>query len=174
MTNAVGSTRLRTGGADAQGGHHDHPAPVEPDGGHRRQAAQFTVAATGDGTLTYQWQKNSVNVTNGGHYAGCTTATLTISTADSSDAASYRCVVTGGCGSATSNAATLTVTPAGQRGDFDHDNDVDLQDFGILQRCLRVSNPAGDPTCGPADLDGNNIIDRQDVTRFVGCMSRRT
>jgi len=72
--------------------------------------ATFTVAATGDGTLSYQWQKNQVNLANGGHYSGVTTATLTISNADSNDAASYRCVVTGGCGSATSNSATLTVT----------------------------------------------------------------
>jgi hypothetical protein len=74
--------------------------------------ASFTVTATGDGTLTYQWQKNSVNVTNGGHYSGCTTATLAITGADSSDVTSYRCVVTGGCGSATSNTAALTLKAA--------------------------------------------------------------
>src|SRR5690606_13558603 len=66
--------------------------------------------ATGDGTLTYQWQKNQANLSNGGHYSGVTTATMTVSSADSSDAANYRCVVTGGCGSATSHEATLTVT----------------------------------------------------------------
>jgi len=70
----------------------------------------FTVAATGAGTLAYQWQKNGANLSNGGHYSGVTTATLTISNADSSDAATYRCVVTGDCGSATSNGATLTIT----------------------------------------------------------------
>ena len=68
--------------------------------------ATFSVTATGEGTLTYQWQKNQVNLTNGGHYSGVTTATLTISNADSNDAANYRCVVTGGCGTATSNEAT--------------------------------------------------------------------
>lgn len=73
----------------------------------------FTVAATGSGTLSYQWQKNSVNLSNGGHYSGVTTATLTITSADSGDAATYRCVVTGDCGSATSNGATLTVTGGG-------------------------------------------------------------
>ncbi|HSW43996.1 MAG TPA: immunoglobulin domain-containing protein, partial [Phycisphaerae bacterium] len=73
--------------------------------------ASFTVAASGTAPLTYQWQKNSVNVTNGGHYSGCTTATLTVSSCDSNDAASYRCVVTNTCGNATSNQATLTVNP---------------------------------------------------------------
>ena len=71
--------------------------------------ATFTVAASGSGTLTYQWQKNSANLTNGGHYSGCTTATLTISGADSNDAANYCCVVTGDCGSATSSQASLTI-----------------------------------------------------------------
>ena len=74
--------------------------------------ANFSVTATGTTPLSYQWQKNSSNVTNGGHYSGCTTATLTISNADSNDAANYRCVVTNSCGSATSNQATLTVTTA--------------------------------------------------------------
>jgi hypothetical protein len=83
-----------------------HPSNATINGG---QSANFVVAATGDGTLTYQWQKNSNNISNGGHYAGCTTATLAISTADSNDSANYRCVVTGGCGSATSNQASLTV-----------------------------------------------------------------
>ena len=69
----------------------------------------FTVAATGEGTLTYQWQKNQTNLSNGGHYSGVTTATLTISSASSADAANYRCVITAGCGSATSFQAALTV-----------------------------------------------------------------
>ena len=75
--------------------------------------AVFTVAASGDGTLTYQWQKNGANLSNGGHYSGVTTATLTISNCDAGDAADYRCVVTAGCGTATSNAATLTVVGGG-------------------------------------------------------------
>lgn len=77
------------------------------------QTTTFTVSATGKGSLAYQWQKNGVNVTNGGHYSGTATATLTIIEADGTDVASYRCVVTGDCGSATSNAATLTVNPPG-------------------------------------------------------------
>jgi hypothetical protein len=72
-------------------------------------STNFTVAATGDGPLTYQWQKNQVNLADGGHYSGVTTPTLTISNADGSDAANYRCVVAGGCGSAVSAEASLAV-----------------------------------------------------------------
>lgn len=90
-----------------------------PSGG----TATFSVTATGDGTLTYQWQKNAANLTDGGHYSGVTTATMSVSSADTNDAASYRCVATAGCGSATSNAATLTVTtcstPAITNGNFE-------------------------------------------------------
>jgi hypothetical protein len=59
--------------------------------------------------LGYQWQKNQVNLSNGGHYSGCTLATLTIANADSSDAAGYRCLVTNAYGSIASSPATLAV-----------------------------------------------------------------
>jgi hypothetical protein len=134
--------------------------------------AAFTVTASGDGTLTYQWQKNSVNVTNGGHYAGCTTATLTVSSVDSGDAANYRCVVTGGCGIATSNQAALTVGAAVVPGDFDADGDIDLTDFAVLQNCLMGwSIPVADPACVQADLTSDGFVDQLDVNQFIGCMS---
>ena len=73
--------------------------------------ASLGVTATGDGPLSYRWQKNQVDLVDGGHYSGTTTAALTVSSADSNDQASYRCVVTAGCGSTTSNEVSLTVNP---------------------------------------------------------------
>ncbi len=67
--------------------------------------ATFTVVATGTG-LTYQWQKNTVNI------PGATSASYTINNIGSTDAASYRVVITGTCGNLTSSAATLTVNTA--------------------------------------------------------------
>jgi len=75
--------------------------------------AVFTVAATGMGTLAYQWQKNGVDLEDGGHYAGSETASLTVSAADEDDVASYHCVVTADCGSLTSNEVTLTLQGSG-------------------------------------------------------------
>ncbi len=72
--------------------------------------ASFNVIASGSEPLTYRWQKNSTNLNNGGHYSGVTTTTLAITAADTTDAASYRCVVTNAYGSTNSLAATLTVT----------------------------------------------------------------
>ena len=83
---------------------HPQPATVCNGGG-----TSFTVMAVGSGTITYQWQKNYTNITNGGHYAGCTTPILSITSVDSSDVANYRCVVGNEHGSVNSNQAALTV-----------------------------------------------------------------
>ncbi|MFO1487066.1 MAG: autotransporter-associated beta strand repeat-containing protein [Verrucomicrobiota bacterium] len=80
-------------------------------------AGTITVTAGGDG-LSYQWRKNGVNLSNGGHYAGVTTASLTIYPADGTDAATsvngYDVVVSGSCSpAATSSRVGLTIkTPA--------------------------------------------------------------
>lgn len=71
--------------------------------------ATFSVTAIGTSPLSYQWQKDQVDLSDGAHYSGCRTATLTITGADTNDAASYRCVVGNAYGSATSRAARLTV-----------------------------------------------------------------
>jgi hypothetical protein len=74
--------------------------------------AAFTILATGSEPLAFQWQKNNLNLADGGHYSGATTASLSISNADTNDAASYRCVVTNTYGSTNSSPATLSLTAA--------------------------------------------------------------
>jgi len=69
----------------------------------------FNVIATGS-PLSYQWQKNDVNLSNGGNVSGTTTATLTLTGVSSADAASYTVMVSKGSGSVFSQAATLTVS----------------------------------------------------------------
>jgi len=69
-------------------------------------SATFTVAASGSGTLTYQWRKGGANI------SGATAASFTINPVAAGDAGSYDVVVSSSCGSATSSAATLTVNPA--------------------------------------------------------------
>lgn len=70
--------------------------------------ATFTVVASGT-SPTYQWQKNGVNLSNGGNVSGARTATLTLTSVTQNDAANYRVIVSNAAGSATSSAATLTV-----------------------------------------------------------------
>src|SRR5436309_1449338 len=71
------------------------------------QTAAFPVVAAGTAPLSYQWQKNGVNIT-GASSASYTTAKTT--TADSGS--TFRVVVTNTAGTVTSSAATLTVNAA--------------------------------------------------------------
>ena len=71
------------------------------------QAATFMVAATGTGTLTYQWKKNGTAI------GGATSSSYTSPATTASDnGVQFTAVVTDGTGNVTSNAATLTVTAA--------------------------------------------------------------
>ena len=69
----------------------------------------FSVTATSIIPLSYQWQKDGVDLTDGGRITGATTATLTITGIMESDEGGYRCVVTNDAGPVTSITATLTV-----------------------------------------------------------------
>jgi len=70
------------------------------------QGVVFSVAVTGTSPVAFQWTKDGVPL------AGMTMATLTLSTTTLGSAGAYRVTATNGAGSVTSNAATLTVTPA--------------------------------------------------------------
>lgn len=72
------------------------------------RTATFSVTASGDPVITYQWRKNGVNLQNGGNISGATSPTLTIANVSAGDAASYDCVVAN-LGQSTSAPATLTV-----------------------------------------------------------------
>jgi Protein of unknown function (DUF3500)/Immunoglobulin I-set domain len=66
----------------------------------------FSVIAYGAATLSYQWRKDGTNIN------GATASSYSIASASGSDAGSYDVVVTNSKGSATSTAATLSVTQA--------------------------------------------------------------
>ena len=74
----------------------------------------FTAAASN--APTYQWQVNTgggfTNLSNTAPYSGVTTGTLSISNVSGFNGYQYRCIATNSNGSATSNAATLTVNPS--------------------------------------------------------------
>ncbi len=79
--------------------------------------ASFTINATGAPSPTLQWQHRLngsgvwSDLNNAGVYAGVTTPTLSINGATlAMSGDQFRCVATNALGSATSNAATLTVT----------------------------------------------------------------
>jgi glucose/arabinose dehydrogenase len=67
------------------------------------QTARFTVTASGTAPLTYQWQRNGVNIPN------ANAASYSFTTTANDDGAMFRVIVSNSVGSATSNAATLNV-----------------------------------------------------------------
>ncbi len=71
------------------------------------QSATFTVVAAGTAPLTYQWQRNGVDI------EGATAATYTLSTTPLDSGVVFRAAVTNCAGSVTSNGATLTVATSG-------------------------------------------------------------
>ncbi len=147
------------------------PAPqqVAPGG-----TAVFTVAATGDGAIAYQWQRYGGNLVNGGHYSGTTSSTLTVTGVDAGDVGYYRCVVTAGCGLAITDEVVLVVDgPAYTPADFDLDGDVDLSDFASFRYCYNGPNqsPTQPSSCGVADLDGDGDVDLADFGAFQACFN---
>ncbi|PKQ65104.1 hypothetical protein BZG02_04545 [Labilibaculum filiforme] len=92
----------------------DHPDDVKiADGGD----ASFSVVASGDPTLTYQWQESVdgtgpwTNISNGGVYSGAASATLIMTGIDKGtyDTNKYRCVVDNACTPKISNPALLEI-----------------------------------------------------------------
>jgi glucose/arabinose dehydrogenase len=70
------------------------------------QNASFSVSASGSAPLAYQWQVDQADI------PGATSSTFTLQSAQlEDDGARFRCRVTNGFGTATSNEALLTVTP---------------------------------------------------------------
>lgn len=78
------------------------PADTTVDDG---ASATFSVGASGDATIGYQWQRNGIAI------AGATGATLTLQAGYADNGARFRAVASNGRGQATSNDALLTVRP---------------------------------------------------------------
>jgi sugar lactone lactonase YvrE len=71
--------------------------------------ASFGVTATGTGPLSYQWQFNGINLTDGGDLAGSATTNLVITGATAANGGLYDVIVANAWGSVTSSVATLTI-----------------------------------------------------------------
>jgi hypothetical protein len=69
------------------------------------QTATFSTTATGDGPLTYRWERNETAI-SGATSASYTTSPVTVA----DNGARFRVVVSNSVGSATSNPATLSVS----------------------------------------------------------------
>jgi hypothetical protein len=75
-------------------------------------SAVFTVSATGTPPLSYQWQFDGTNLTDGGNVAGSSSDTLTLSSVSATNAGTYDVIVSNPYGHVTSSDAVLDVTNA--------------------------------------------------------------
>jgi uncharacterized repeat protein (TIGR03803 family) len=71
--------------------------------------ALFTVATSGSSPVTYQWQQDGINLTDGGNISGSTTATLRITNVTVGDAALYSVIVSNAFNYLASDYAVLEV-----------------------------------------------------------------
>ncbi len=78
--------------------------------------ASFTVAAAGDPPLSYSWQLNGTNLTDGGGISGSASSALSISAATDASAGTYSVLITNSFGSVTSAVAVLNVTALTKAG----------------------------------------------------------
>jgi len=67
------------------------------------------INALWNGSISYQWRKSNINLTDGGRISGTTTDTLTISGVGLEDVANYTCVLSTPCGDTTSDPILLTI-----------------------------------------------------------------
>ncbi|MFI5336099.1 MAG: MBG domain-containing protein [Opitutales bacterium] len=119
----------------------------------------FSVAASGTAPFTYQWRKDGGNLTDAGSLSGSTTATLTITGAQTTDAGNYDVVVTNAAGNSTSAAATLTVSQLAQSITF-----APLVDTAYTPVPFTLSATASSGltvsfsvVSGPANVSGNSV-----------------
>jgi len=138
----------------------------------------FTVRNLGAETLTYSIE---VEVETDQHWLSVMPTTGSSTGEEDPITVSYDCATLppgtyAGTIKVTGNAINspktiiVTVVIETVSPDFNHDGDVDQEDFGHLQACL--SGGAAYPTgCGNADLDGNGFVDNADCIIFQRCLS---
>jgi len=104
----IDDLRVSTNWASVTGGPDIYAQPTNQtaDAG---TTAMFTVGAFGGAPLSYQWQKDGLDVHDGGNISGATTSALSIGNVLQADAGGYSVIVTNTYGSVTSASVTLAV-----------------------------------------------------------------
>ena len=120
-------------------------------------SATFSVTATGTGPFTYQWRRNSILIdTSPSGNPTAATGTLMLTNLTAADAATFDCIVSNACGTATSNAATLRICTA----DFNCSGALEVQDIFQFLAAWFASDPH-------ADFNGTDGLGVQDIFDFL-------
>ncbi|MFO0785067.1 MAG: hypothetical protein U0573_01865 [Phycisphaerales bacterium] len=135
-----------------------------------RGTVTLSVQAVGAGPLTYQWQRNGIDLENGEQAWGtrvrsATTARLEISGFRYEDEGVYSVRIGGSCGESASAGALITVC----RADLSCDGVVTDTDFSIFVQYYNIldcADPAMPPGC-PADFNDDGVVDDADFVLFI-------
>jgi len=131
-----------------------------------------------DGPLSFQWRRNGIPITDGpggaspggGTVTGSSgliatlaglpqPATLTIANLQPGDAGSYDCLTANNCGTATSQAAVVTVA-APCPADLNADGVIDFADYLEFLNLYDALDPR-------ADLNADGVVDFADYLEFL-------
>lgn len=129
---------------------------------------KFTIDAAGSEhvqPIEFQWRKDGEDLANDANIEGATSPVVSLSGVSMSDAGSYECVVSNGCGSIVSDPVTLSVFEV-TYGDSDKDCDVDLLDLAAFVRCMQGPLVSFIGGCTAFDWDANDRIDLFDFSAF--------
>ncbi len=80
----------------------------------------LSIVVSGTGPYTYQWQKDGLDLSDGGNISGSQTADLLITNAQITDSGDYICIVTSLCGDITSDTAIIDIKPIPTTGPVYH------------------------------------------------------
>lgn len=135
----------------------------------------LNVGASGVGTLTYQWKRNGVDVTNGGRISGASTSNLVITSPQPSDLGSYTVLVGNACaaGGTLSQAATISsncLSPAdigAEGGATGCDGLLDNNDFIIFINFFFAEDVRADLGIEGGATGSDGMLDNNDFIVFV-------
>jgi len=188
---AAGSRDLRVvttdGAAVRAGGLTVNACPTFSDGPanltvEQGQLASFSTIINGSGPLSYQWQLNGTPISSLTGVAPGSTVPLNIANVQPSDAGDYTVLVSGPCGSTSSSAATLTVTPpaatscsladiVGGDGNPPADGTVDGNDFTAFLNAFAADDLLADLVGGDGNPPADTTVDGNDFTAFLNAFA---
>ncbi|MFO0836351.1 MAG: matrixin family metalloprotease [Phycisphaerales bacterium] len=123
---------------------------VDPTGGNVCRGGSIALSVTATGATGYQWRHNTVDI------GGANSSSYTITNAQIADAGNYDCVVTNGCGSDTSAAASVVVCAA----DFNCDGFVNGDDYDAFAELFEIADIG-------ADINGDGFVNGDDYDMFA-------